>query len=137
MKTTKITTITLFLVLMATVTTSFAKEPIFTCTVKINYGVAKTSRDTTIMADHMLTALEVLQYAAVIETHPVGHYVFVTSIDGVHGERGLTAWYYKVNGQSTKTLAINNVLKSGDVMEWDYQKDVCSCTVDNKGCNKK
>ena len=46
------------------------------------------------------------------------------------GERGKTAWYYKVNGLPAKLLAMDNILSPGDTLQWVYKKDVCSITVD-------
>jgi hypothetical protein len=103
----------------------------FKLTIKIDYGTGRAGRDTVITSDRPLTALEALQYAAKVGTHPVGHYVFITSIDDVKGQRGIMAWYYEVNNQPSKTLAINNTLKNGDIVRWIYTKDVCSGKVDN------
>ena len=115
---------------------SSAQEvPAFKITVSIDYGSARSGRDTLITSDRQLTALEALQYAAKVETHPVGHYVFITSIDGVEGQRGVMGWYYEVNGQPSKTLAINNTLKNGDILCWIYKKDVCSIKVDKPACH--
>ncbi len=102
-------------------------------TVEINYGAHK-EKQKTIAWKPEITALEALQYAATIETHPVSNFVFVTSIDNVKGERGVTAWYYKINGKSPDKLAINTILNPGDTITWIYKKDVCSASVDN--CKK-
>lgn len=101
-----------------------------TVSVNINYGETKASRTIELPLQSGETALEILQRAATVETHPVGKHVFVTAIDGVKGERGVTAWYYKVNGESPKKLAISNVINGSCTIEWLYQKDRCSATVD-------
>lgn len=77
-----------------------------------------------------LTALEALQYVATVETHPVGEFVFVSAIDSVSGVRGKSAWYFKVNGKSSKKIAINRILNAGDTLTWIYKEDVCSKTVE-------
>jgi hypothetical protein len=76
--------------------------------------------------------LEALQTVAAVETHPVGKYVFVTSIDGVKGTRGETAWHYTVDGESPGELAYSKVLAGTEHVTWVYKKDVCSWKVDNK-----
>jgi hypothetical protein len=100
--------------------------------VEINYGSKIEKTALNIAENKDLTVLEAIQHIAVVETHPVDKYVFVTSINGVKGERGITAWYYEVNGKPTGTLAINKMLKNGDRVAWLYKKDVCSQSVDNK-----
>ena len=102
----------------------------FKIKVQIDYETLRPSLDTIITSNRPLTALEALQYAARVETNHVGTYVFVTGIDDTKGQRGVMAWYYEVNGQPSKTLAINAVLKSGDILRWIYTKDVCSGKVD-------
>ncbi len=99
-------------------------------TVEINYGDKKESKKKKVEWKEGMTALEALQYSSVVTTHPVEIFVFVSSIDGVEGKRGVAAWYYKVNGESAEELAINTKLKAGDVTTWIYKKDVCSGTVD-------
>lgn len=79
-----------------------------------------------------MTALEALQRAAQVKTHPVGAFVFVTSINQLEAKRGDMAWYYKINGKSPSQLAIRQTVKPGDTITWRYVKDVCSCKVD--GC---
>lgn len=79
-----------------------------------------------------MTALTALLYVADVSTHPIGEYVFVSSINNVQNIRGVKAWYYEVNGESPKVLAINNKINSSDTVSWIYKKDVCSNTVDNK-----
>ena len=130
------------LILLAiTATTLFSncmtnsKESEISVTVQINYGEQRTQRDTIITATAGITALEALQYASSVETHPKSQYVFVVSVDGVRGERGVKAWYYTVNQQSTKKLAINQPLQNGDVVTWIYKTDVCSCKVDLQQTN--
>lgn len=130
------------LILLAiTATTLFSncmtnsKESEISVTVQINYGEQRTQRDTIITATTGITALEALQYASSVETHPKSRYVFVVSVDGVRGERGVKAWYYTVNQQSTKKLAINQPLQNGDVVTWIYKTDVCSCKVDLQQTN--
>jgi hypothetical protein len=99
-------------------------------TLKINYGTEKPARTIQVPFEKGQTALEILQRAATTETHPVGEYVFVTAIDGIKGERGVMAWYYKVNGSSTGKLAISNVIEEPCSITWLYEKDRCSATVD-------
>lgn len=103
-----------------------------TVTVELNYGADKETRKVEVPWTKGMTALEALEHAANVSTHPVGNYVFVVSIDGVEGERGVMAWYYKVNGDHTGELAIKKELKKGDAITWIYTRDVCSGTVDNK-----
>lgn len=95
-------------------------------TVEIDYGKEKPIQTIKVTKEKNITALEALQLATSVETHPVGKYVFVTSINNVKAERGKTAWYYKVNGLSPKVLAISNELKEGDTVKWVFTKDRCS-----------
>jgi hypothetical protein len=108
-----------------------SKDSEISVTVQISYGVQKAFRDTVIKVSAGVSALEALQYVSYVETHPKGKYVFVKSVDNVEGVRGVMAWYYEVNHQSTKRLAINQPLQDGDVLTWIYKTDVCSCKVDN------
>lgn len=98
-------------------------------TVEINYGEQKKTETIQVECPKQMTALEALQHAADVKTHPVNEYVFVTAINDVAGVRGDMAWYYMVNGEKPQ-LAITQIVKAGDVISWRYVKDVCSCTVD-------
>ncbi|MCW0481561.1 DUF4430 domain-containing protein [Gaoshiqia sediminis] len=98
-------------------------------TVEINYGDQKAPETIQVECSRSMTALEALQHAAKVKTHPVANYVFVTSINGVEAARGEMAWYYAVNGKKPK-VAINQPVKGGDTISWRFVKDVCSCTVD-------
>ncbi|MCY1720116.1 DUF4430 domain-containing protein [Prolixibacteraceae bacterium Z1-6] len=73
-----------------------------------------------------LSALEALQFVAKVNTHPVGSYVFVSAINNVEGVPNKSVWYYTVNGEPAKKIAINQPLKKGDVVTWIYKQDVCS-----------
>ena len=97
--------------------------------IEINYGAENKIEKLNISKDKGITALEALQYIAEVETHPVGEYVFVSTINKIKADRGKTAWYYKVNGKSPKVLAINDVLNNGDIISWQLKEDVCSRTV--------
>ena len=99
-------------------------------TVELNYGADKMPKKAEVPWREGLTALEALMHAAAVSTHPVGRYVFVASIDGIAGERGVMAWYYKVNGESTGKLAVWQPVYPSDTVTWLYLKDVCSPTVD-------
>jgi predicted nuclease with RNAse H fold len=99
--------------------------------VEIDYGDVQPPRTAEVLSMKGKTVLEVLQAAAVVETHPVGQYVFVTSIDGVAGKRGETAWYYTIDGNSAKELAFSKTLKGNERVKWIYKKDVCSWKVDD------
>lgn len=101
--------------------------------VEINYGDAQPARtvETPLAEDRSI--LEILQAVAVVETHPVGGYVFVTSIDGVKGRRGEMAWYYAVDGKSADKLAYSNIPDSNvRYIQWTYKKDTCSEKADGK-----
>lgn len=98
-------------------------------TIEIDYGTDNQRTISTEWEDE-LTALEALQHVATVETHPVGQYVFVTAIDSVKGVRGSKAWYYTINGEPTKKLAINKTVDPGDTISWIYKTDVCSGTVE-------
>ncbi len=100
-------------------------------TIEVNYGDEKETKTKKIEWKEGMTALEALQYSSTVTSHPVSIFVFVTSIDGVVGKRGKTAWYYKINRESAEELAINTKIKAGDVITWIYKKDICSGTVDN------
>jgi hypothetical protein len=100
--------------------------------VEIDYGGIQPSRTVEVSSTKGKTALEILQTVATVETHPVGKYVFVTSIDGVEGKRGETAWYYTVDDKSPGELAYTKVLNGTERIKWTYKKDVCSRKVDGK-----
>ncbi len=104
----------------------------FSVKVIVDYGESKEAKEQTIVTKRQITALEALQYVSIVETHPVGEHVFVSSIDSVHTIKGVKAWYYKVNGESPEILAINNTINNGDTLKWIYKKDVCSSTVCKK-----
>lgn len=99
--------------------------------VKINYGADKQTRKAELKWENGMTVLTALLHTAKVETHTVGPYVFVTSIDSVNGVRGIKAWYYNVNGKHPKVLAINNLIFPGDTILWLFTKDVCSGKVDS------
>jgi hypothetical protein len=128
MKLTKFFSGLLFLLFISTA--GFATKGKYV-TVAINYGDQKAAETVQVVCEGKMTAMEALQHAADVKTHPVNEYVFVTSINGVAGVRGEMAWYYTVNGNKPK-LAIRQLVKAGDTISWRYVKDVCSCTVDKK-----
>ena len=97
--------------------------------VEIDFSEGREVKRVEVACDKTITALEALQKAADVTTHPVGAYVFVTSIDEVTAERGKMAWYYKLNGKKPK-LAIEQPVKPGDTVSWRFVEDVCSKTVD-------
>lgn len=100
--------------------------------VEIDYGGLRPSRTVEVPWVKDRTALEVLQTVAKVETHPVGQYVFVISIDDVEGKRGEMAWYYTVNGKSADKLAYSNTVNDACQIRWVYKKDVCSKKVDGE-----
>ncbi|MGV8058806.1 MAG: DUF4430 domain-containing protein [Smithellaceae bacterium] len=100
--------------------------------VEIDYSNVRPPRIVEIPSVKGKTVLEVLQTVATVETHPVGQYVFVTSIDGVAGKRGEMAWYYTIDDKSPRELAYSKVLHDGQRVKWTYKKDVCSRKVDGK-----
>ncbi len=100
---------------------------------KIDYGAEKPARTVQVPFIKGQTALQALQRAATVETHPVAGYVFVTAIDGIKGIRGETAWYYKINGIAPGKLATSNRIEDPCHMTWIFTKDHCSSKVD---CNK-
>ena len=99
---------------------------------EIDYGNIRPSRIMEVASVKGKTVLEVLQTVAAVATHPVGKYVFVTSIDGVEGKRGETAWYYTVDDKSSEELAYTKVLNGTERIKWTYKKDVCSGKIDGK-----
>ncbi|MFA4888163.1 MAG: DUF4430 domain-containing protein [Candidatus Omnitrophota bacterium] len=99
---------------------------------EIDYGGTQPSRTVEVSLAKGKTVLEVLQTVATVETHPVGQYVFVTSIDGVTGKRGEMAWYYTVDDKSPGELAYSKVIDGTQRVKWTYKKDVCSWKVDDK-----
>lgn len=105
-------------------------------TVEIDYGKALAPKAVKVAWFPGIAVLGALQEAAETETHPVGSYVFVTAIDQVRGERGKMAWYYRINGQTPKKLALYQTLKPGDTVSWRYVEDVCSWKVDNPSKGK-
>lgn len=103
-----------------------------TVTVEINYGGSRVAEKVEVEYRKGMTALVALMQAADVKTHPVGRWVFVTAVGGQEGVRGDMAWYYTLNGEKPKQVAVNQPLKAGDVVAWRYVKDVCSCTVDKQ-----
>lgn len=83
-----------------------------------------------------LTALEALQFVAEVKTHPAAKYVFVAAINGVEGEPNKGVWYYEINGQPAKKIAINQPLQKGDVVTWIFKQDVCSIGVKKQDRSK-
>ena len=94
-------------------------------TIKIDYG-SNNQRTIGTVWEKDLTVLEALQHVAVVKTHPVGKYVFVTAIDSVENILGKEVWYYTINGKSAKKLAIIKIVSPGDTISWIYKTDVCS-----------
>lgn len=103
-----------------------ANKPIV---VEIDFGSGSEIKRVEVACNKMVTALEALQKAADVRTHPVGPYVFVTEIDRVASERGKMAWYYTINGEKPK-LAIEQPVRCGDTVRWRFVEDVCSKTID-------
>jgi hypothetical protein len=97
--------------------------------VEIDFNNGREAKRVEIVYNKNLTAMEALQKAAEVRTHPVGSYVFVIEIDQVTSERGEMAWYYTINGKKPK-LAIEQPVKPGDIICWQFKEDVCSKTVD-------
>ena len=100
--------------------------------VEIDFGKEKAAKTVSVDYTQNLTALEALQKCAIVKTEPLENLVFVTGIDYVNGKRGEMAWYYKINSENTKKLAISQLVEPGDTIQWRYVKDVCSATVDCK-----
>ncbi len=111
--------------------TSYVDENSKSIIVEINYGDLRPSRTVEAPWIKDRTVLEVLQTVATVETHPVGRYVMVTSIDGVEGKRGEMAWYYTVDGESPGKVAYSEVANDAEHIKWVYKKDVCSWKVDS------
>jgi hypothetical protein len=111
---------------------SYVNESAKKIVVEIDYGGVQPLRTAEVPSMKGKTVLEVLQTVATVETHPVGQYVFVTSIDGVAGKRGEMAWYYTIDDKSPEELAYSKVLDGTEHVKWTYKKDVCSWRVDGK-----
>lgn len=94
--------------------------------VEINYGDIRPSQTFETPRVEDRTVLEVLQTVATVETHPVGQYVMVTSIDGVEGKRGEMAWYYTIDNESADKIAYSKTANDAKHIKWEYKKDVCS-----------
>jgi hypothetical protein len=136
---TKIITVAIFCISFAVALTVLAEnksfsvnEPSKKIIVEIDYGNARPFRIAEVPSIKGKTVLELLQRVAIVETHPVGQYVIVTSIDGVKGKRGETAWYYTVDGKVPGELAYSKVLDGSERVKWAYKKDICSWKVDGK-----
>ena len=96
-------------------------------TMEINYGEKGSKESFKAQYTHGMTVLQALQSVAKVETYVVNNkYVFVTSINDVKGKRGVTAWYYNINGKSPGKLAFSKRIRGGDIIAWRYVKDVCS-----------
>ena len=125
MTTSKLLTFTLVILAISACVNVKQQKSSLPLTVEINFG-NNTKHSKTIDYKEQLTALEALQYAAIVETHPVGKYVFVSSIDSVNSVPNENVWYYKINGKLAKKLAINTIVNAGDTITWIYVTDVCS-----------
>lgn len=101
-------------------------------TIVIDYGKEKDAQVVKLNWHYEMTALEALQSVAAVETHPVGKYIIVTTINGTKGIRGEKAWYYTVNDKPTNKVAFSLKVNKGDTIRWIYKEDVCSKTVDCK-----
>ncbi|HNZ32008.1 MAG TPA: DUF4430 domain-containing protein [Smithellaceae bacterium] len=99
-------------------------------TIEIDYGGVLPSKTVEVPLVKGKTILEELQTIATVETHPVGQYVFVTSIDGVAGQRGEMAWYYTIDGMPPGELAYSKGVENVQCVKWIYKKDECSWRVD-------
>lgn len=95
-------------------------------TVEIDYGGLQQNRKVEIKWKQGITALEVLQSVAKIETQIIDEHLLVTSIDGVEGQIGAKVWYYNINGKRATFFANKCILNEDDYMRWTYTKDVCS-----------
>ena len=62
---------------------------------EIDYGNIRLPRIVEVPLVKGKTVLEVLQTVTAVETHPVGYYVIVTSINEVEGKQWQMAWYYR------------------------------------------
>lgn len=100
--------------------------------VLIEFNGANRNIEKEISYTENLSALDALMYAATIQTHPAENYVFVDEINGVENIKGKKVWYFTVNGEPAKKLAINCNLAKGDIVKWIYKKDVCSSTIKTK-----
>lgn len=104
-------------------------EDINTVTVLVEFnGVEKNITEQVQFIDE-ITALEALMHVAKVQTHPAGGYVFVDAVNNSFNKKGENAWYYKINGEFAKQLAIHQPLVSGDTLTWIYKQDVCSKTI--------
>ncbi|WKZ15787.1 MAG: DUF4430 domain-containing protein [Candidatus Jettenia caeni] len=103
-------------------------------TVEIDSGGLHQNREVEIPWKQGITALEVLQSVAKIETQQKGEHFLVTSIDKVEGQVGDKVWYYHINGKRATSFANTCILNEGDRMKWEYAKDVCSCMVNKGAC---
>lgn len=95
-------------------------------TVELDFGGTKPNETVQAKWFEGMTALTALQSCATIESYPVKEYIFVTTINGIKTDKGVMAWYYEVNGESTGKLAFRYIVKPGDTIRWIYKKDVCS-----------
>lgn len=135
----KLAVLVMLCILSVIVVKSFAIDQILSANeanrnviVEIDYGNIRPPRTVEASFIKNRTVLEILQAVAKVETHPVGQYVFVVSIDGVEGKRGEMAWYYTVDGKSADKLAYLNVLDNANYIKWTYKKDTCSEKVDKQ-----
>ncbi|ASB49584.1 DUF4430 domain-containing protein [Alkalitalea saponilacus] len=104
------------------------KTPVVKKMVKvyIDYGEGIRVDSSIVYWHDGLTAMEALQHCVSVTTRPVDEYVFVSAIDTFHNQRGGKVWYYTVNGEPAKKLAIHNRINAGDEVRWRYCDDVCS-----------
>lgn len=97
-------------------------------TVEISFDANETFNTYEVAWEEGMTAMTALQHCATIVTTPVKDYIFVSDIDGTKNIPYEKAWYYQVNGQSTRLLAYRQAIQKGDKIRWIYKTDVCSAT---------
>lgn len=101
-------------------------------TVELKFNGADEDITAVVDFEKGLSALEALLYVTDVRTHTAGGHVFVAQIKEAKNVKSQKAWYYTINNEFAKELAIKQKLKAGDVVTWIYKQDVCSKTVDGK-----
>lgn len=95
-------------------------------TLVLDYGTLRPKETHVLPWEEGLTVQLALQHCASVETHPVGKWIFIQSINGLHSQKNGKVWYYFVNTSRGDKMAYRYVLSDGDLVEWRYLENVCS-----------
>lgn len=73
-----------------------------------------------------MSALELLEKVADVETKKVGTYTFVKSINGISPRNKNWGWFYSIDGVRAKKIATDTLINSNRSMEWKLEIANCA-----------